>query len=67
MALGTVPVLNFLEFFNPTNRGFYLVDGGAVVAVAVVMVAGRIFVTNFDFFLSCLEVVLKLFGDCFLI
>ena len=26
---------------------------------------GRIFWTNFDFFLSCLEVVLKLFGDCF--
>ena len=49
-----------LKFFTPTNRGLDLVNGGgAVVAV------GRIFGTNFDFFLSCLEVVLKLFGDCF--
>ena len=29
------------------------------------VVGGRIFWTNFDFFQSCLEVVLKLFGHCF--
>ena len=47
--------------FHPTNRGLYLV-GGVVGGWEVV---GRIFGSNFDFFQSCLEVVLKLFGHCF--
>ena len=31
----------------------------------MVVVVGRIFWSNFDFFQSCLEAVLKLFGHCF--
>ena len=30
------------------------------------MGGGRIFGSNFDFFKNCLEVVVKLFGHCFL-
>ena len=51
-------LLDFLEFFTPTNRDLYLMGGG-------VAGGGRIFGSNFDFFQSCLEVVLKLFGHCF--
>ena len=44
---------DFLEFFTPAFRGLYLVGGWWVVVVVV----GRIFWSNFDFFQSCWEVL----------
>ena len=45
------------NLFSQENPGLYWVVGGGLL--------GLILSSNFNFFQSCLEFVLKLFGDCF--
>ena len=60
---GFLHLVLFFRIFHsyepcPLFSGWWMVGGGW-------WVGGRIFWSNFDFFQSCLEVVLKLFGHCF--
>ena len=57
------PLFYCLDFFHPYESWPLFSGGGGGGGGRIFL--WRIFWTNFDFFLSCLEVVLKLFGDCF--